>query len=133
MMICAVAVSAFFIGLGVFLLKPLWFVPPNDDMYGNSVARVNGVSQGLSSGGDGECERVEGTGMLSCQVELDPGSGFGATLAVWKTEGNCWKAYRMVPKKYQQRSLASALGLPPNTYVRGPEIQGCIEFYKDVW
>jgi len=102
-------------------------------MDGNSVARVYGEWMDLSSGGDGDCEEVDGTDMLECPVEPDPGSGCGASLAVWRTGDNCWEGYRIVRRNRQDRSLASRLRVPANIYIRGPKIQGCIKSYEDVW
>jgi hypothetical protein len=71
--------------------------------------------------------------MLNCNVELDPGSGWGAGLSVWKTGDNCWKGYLQVPKFVKKRIEPANLKIPKGIYVRGPKLQGCVKFFEDVW
>lgn len=123
-------------GFVALALKPVWsfwFTFPNGHMYGQSIARAYAeTNEGLGEG-DGGCERTDGDSRWDCWIETDPGSGPGAGLVLWTTDGHCWKARFEASRKDGERIELPDSDPLESVWVTGPELAGCVELPKDLW
>lgn len=109
--------------VGMMLINPWILTRPSADMYGNSIARAY-------LGGDGKCEKGQGD-WWDCAIEIDPGSGFGASLVMWTEGRNCWTAYFNSPSEPRRPFNPGDREAPPGTNLRGKPLTGCVSLRKD--